>query len=112
MIPGIPIVLGGTEYIVPPLNLASLEMLQDKLGKFSGGVDADSVKTVLDATLAALRRNYPDMKRDFLAEHMDVANMSDVMKAVMDVGGLQRRAIAAGKSTAAAGSTGGDSTAT
>ncbi|MFK7088684.1 hypothetical protein AAFM71_07690 [Chromobacterium violaceum] len=91
-IKGIPLSLGGTTYIVPPLNLGALEQLQERLANFSGGIDAASVGTVLDAAHAALVRNYPDLTRERVAELIDVANMGEVMEAVMDVSGLKRQA--------------------
>lgn len=94
-IKGIPLPLGGTTYIVPPLNLGTLERLQERLANFTGGVDQESVSTVLDAAHSALLRNYPDLTRDQVAEVVDVANMAEVMEAVMDVSGLRRKALEA-----------------
>lgn len=48
---------------------------------------------MLDVAEAALKRNYGDVSRDFLLEHLDVANMQDFMEAAMDVSGLKRKAI-------------------
>lgn len=95
-IKGIPLPLGGKTYIVPPLNLGALERLQERLTSFTGGIDQESVSTVLDAAHSALLRNYPDLTRDQVAEVVDVANMAEVMEAVMDVSGLKRKAIEAG----------------
>lgn len=114
MIPGIEIKLGDRALIIPPLNLAAIESLQDRLEAFRGGVDRQSVATVVDATFAALHRNYPDITREFITEFVDVANMKEVMEAVMDVGGLRRKAVHEGNRQAVAvnGSTGQTSTAT
>jgi len=94
-IKGIPLSLGGKTYIVPPLNLGTLERLQERLANFTGGVDQESVSTVLDAAHSALLRNYPEITREQVAEMIDVANMAEVMEAVMDVSGLKRKAIEA-----------------
>jgi hypothetical protein len=94
-IKGIPLPLGGKIYIVPPLNLGTLERLQERLASFTGGIDQDSVSTVLDAAHSALVRNYPELTRDQVAEVVDVANMAEVMEAVMDVSGLRRKALEA-----------------
>lgn len=91
-IKGIPLQLGGKTYIVPPLNLGALEQLQDRLEKFDGGIGKENISTVLDATTAALKRNYPDITRDQVSELIDVGNMGEVMEAVMDVSGLKRQA--------------------
>lgn len=88
---GIAIEMGGQEWIVPPISLRALEQLQERLAHFSGGIDPQSVALVADATHAALRRNYPDISRDDVLDMLDVANMLEVMQAVMDVSGLHRR---------------------
>lgn len=92
-IKGIPMPLGDTTYIIPPLNLAALEQLQDRLERFDGGIGKESISTVLDATTAALKRNYPNITRSQVAELVDVGNMAEVMEAVMDVSGLKRKAL-------------------
>ncbi|WP_337881807.1 hypothetical protein [Chromobacterium haemolyticum] len=92
---GVPVTLGDKKYIIPPLNLGALEQLQERLAAFTGGIDAASVGTVLDAAHAALLRNYPGITRDDVAAVVDVGNMGDVMEAVMDVSGLKRKAIEA-----------------
>lgn len=82
----------GTELVVPPLNLAAVEMLQERLMGFSGGLDAQSVALVIDATLMALQRNYPLLTREQVVQDLlDLGNMAEVMEAVMDVSGLKRK---------------------
>lgn len=112
MIPGIVVNLGGVDYTVPPLSLGSLETLQGQLESFKAGdVTPESVRVVIDATLAALLRNYPDMTRAKVAEVLDLGNMLAVMQAVMDVSGIHRAVAEAGK-VQAGQSTGASSTAT
>ena len=82
----------GTVLTVPPLNLASIQLLQDRLAKFSGGLDKDSIELIIDSTMLALQRNYPDMTRErLLNDLLDLGNMEEVMRAVMDVSGLVRK---------------------
>lgn len=92
-IPGITLRLADGDYVVPPLSLGALEQLQSQIASFTGNVlDAGQVATVIDATHAALRRNYPDLTRDAVAELIDVGNMVEVFEALMDVSGLKRKA--------------------
>lgn len=102
MIPGIPLVLGGTEFLVPPLSLGALELLQDRLSGFTGGMDPASIRTVVDAALMAIKRNYPEMTREQILDLLDVANMMDVFSAIMDISGLKRKAIDQGEVAGAA----------
>lgn len=83
----------GEELIIPPLSLGSLEIVQGDLSTFDGTVSRKSVGAVVLAVHLALLRNYPDMtvervKNDLL----DISNMGAVMQAVMDIGGLLRKA--------------------
>lgn len=99
MIKGIDMELGGRVWTIPPLNLAALEGLEARLQSFTGGLDAASISLVLDAAYLALKRNYPGLARDEVAEFIDVANMEAVMEAVMDVSGLKRKSLEGGVPT-------------
>lgn len=111
-IPGIDFDFGGETFTVPPLALGDLELLQERLGAVQvGSLDAASVSTVIDSTLAALKRNYPDMTRERVAGLVDLSNMADVMLCVMDVAGVRRKEIDAGKAAAATGEPQGSTTA-
>lgn len=95
MIKGIQMELGdGQKYVIPPLTLGALEDLQERIENV-GGLDKESVAAMIDVTLAALKRNYPDMTRETVRELVDVATMGDVFEACMDASGLKRRAIEA-----------------
>jgi hypothetical protein len=92
-IPGIQFDFGGGQcYVVPPLSLGALEQLESRLGALQlGSMDRASVATVVDATHAALRRNYPALTREEVAELVDLSNMADVIGCVMDVAGMRRK---------------------
>lgn len=90
---------------IPPLSLGDLELLQDRMGTLQvGATDAKSVGTVIDATLAALKRNYPEMTREEVAGMIDLENMVDVLECVMDVSGAKRKAADAAKKAPSAAS--------
>lgn len=90
---GIPVELGGRALVVPPLNFRALQQLEARLASFTGGADKASMDLVLDVAEAALARNYDDVSRDFLLEHLDIGNMQEFMEAAMDVSGLKRKAL-------------------
>lgn len=91
---GIPVELGGETLVIPPLALGALEQLQERVGNFRGDIrDKEQVATVIDAAHAALKRNYPEMTREQVADAIDIGNMADVFEAVMDVSGLKRKAL-------------------
>lgn len=93
---GIPVSIGGVIRVVPPLSLGALEQLHEPISKFKADVaDMGSITVVVDATFAALKRNYPDITRDEVADGIGLENMTDVFEAVTDVSGLKRKAIEA-----------------
>lgn len=85
MIKGIDTDIGGTVYTVPPLSLGAVERFQDRLAAPTGS-------DIIDITLAALKRNYPDLTRDELAEQIDVENVQRVIEAVMQISNLVPKA--------------------
>lgn len=90
-IKGIKLELGGENYVVPPLPLGALEQLQERIESFSGGLDKQSVSTVIDCLYCSMVRNYPNCTREEVAGLVDVGNMGDVMQAIMDVSGMLRK---------------------
>ncbi|QMT41239.1 hypothetical protein [Neisseria shayeganii] len=92
-IAGVAVTLNGQEYVIPPIALGALEQLQERIGRFDGNAqDIQQVSTVIDCAHAALRRNYPDLTREQVADLIDIGNMTEVFEAVMDVSGLKRKA--------------------
>jgi len=63
-------------------------------------LDKDSIATVIDATHAALRRNYPDIERTEVAALLDLRNMRDALDAVMSASGLEVQDAAPGEAVA------------
>ena len=103
-IAGIDFDFGGEVLTIPPLALGDLEVLQDRIAALNVAVvDAATIGTVIDATQAALLRNYPDMTRERVSRLIDLGNMGDVIQCVMDVAGLRRKEIATGKAQATPG---------
>ena len=95
LIPGIDFDFGGGQVrTIPPLSLAALRRLQGSLSKLSdvGALEPEAIDTVVKATHAALRRNYPEMSEDDVAELIDLGNMHDVISCVLDVAGVKRKA--------------------
>ncbi|MDP5209994.1 hypothetical protein [Microbulbifer sp. 2205BS26-8] len=90
---GIPIALGDKTFVFPPLNLGALEQLQERLQNFSADTSPESISVVIDAALASLVRNYPEITRAEVVELIDLGNMLEIFQAVMDISGLRRKAL-------------------
>lgn len=102
MVDGATIKLGEKEYVVPPLNFKALKKLQNHFGALahiSGGqlLTEEHIDSVLEVLLASLQRNYPEMTREFLEEHVDLANVEPLVMAVVNASGL--RESSAGEAT-------------
>jgi hypothetical protein len=104
LIPGVEFDFGGGRvYTIPPLSLGALQRLQGKLTDLQhrAALDPVALSVVIEALHAALSRNYPDISTDAVAELIDVSQIGDVMTAVLDVSGLQRKAQEDSKNQAA-----------
>lgn len=97
-IKGIPLELGGTTYIVPPLSLGAIQNLQGGLASFNGDPKSpEQITLIISTAHAALKRNYPDITVEQVGELVGLENMMEVMEAIMDISGLKRKAIEAGE---------------
>lgn len=94
-IKGIPADLGGRQWIVPPISAGALESMRERLDAFAGDIsDPKQFSTAIDLVHVAMRRNYPDLTREHLADELlDVENLLDVVGMALDVGGLRRKAL-------------------
>lgn len=75
----------GKKWIFAPLPLAAVERFQDVLN--AGNVP---VSAVIDMGHISLKRNYPEITRDYVAEDLiDMANMQEVLETITQVSGLE-----------------------
>jgi hypothetical protein len=94
-IPGLSVTLDGQPYVIPPLSLGALEQLRPRLLAFDEKMDdPEQISTVIDTLHAALRRNYPELTRERVADMVDLANFGEAMRAAMNVSGLAKGAAA------------------
>lgn len=100
------------ELIVPPLNFQSLQALGPKLAALNVNPSAASMETVVVAIEQALRRNYRGVPRWLIEQTIDAGNMAELMQSLMDVSGMRRKELEAGKAKAAEAQIGTGSTAT
>lgn len=103
---GVPIVLDGLTFILPPCSLATLKRHAkgiDAFAKMGGAFELSepAVDTILSVVHEALRRNYPAIEQAFVAEHIGLDQIMPTFQAAMDVSGLMRKAAARSGSTSA-----------
>jgi hypothetical protein len=82
--PGVDVDLGGTVYTVPPLAMRALKTYLPRMQAMETTTDGMPVDfdLLLDISLSALQRNYPDLTRDQLEELVDVVNVRKLSEAV------------------------------
>ena len=95
MIPGTVITMGGKKYLLPPLNVAAMELHKDFLKKAAkGDIDPetaiDQIGTVAELVFLALKRNYPEITQAEVSEHVDFGNMADLLQNAFKTSGFEQ----------------------
>ena len=97
---GVKVMIGGAEYVVPPLNLRQIKQFQDTIGEqmkkasaASGdGLNLTELDSMKEVILAAMQRNYPELSAEWIDENIDMGNLISVFVAAMGVSGLKKAA--------------------
>jgi hypothetical protein len=89
MIPGVKLVLGDTEYTVPPLPFNAIKKHKAFLdramqGKIDQATIADDLESMADVVYLALRRNYPELTAERLGEQLDLRNVQAAFVATIE----------------------------
>jgi hypothetical protein len=108
---GVPIYMGGKEYVVPPLSIKYIRNNRDKLKEMRTlAVNLDVLTPEGDAFFsaslelihAAIVRNYPEVTRDELEEMIDLGTMPQITLAIMHASGFTfQKGPASGEAVAA-----------
>lgn len=89
-VPGVEMLLGGTCYVVPPLNVAAIKQHRQAMSELlaDGKPDMELVAKLLHAALA---RNYPTLALATVEDCVDFGNVVDIIDVVMNVSGLVQK---------------------
>jgi hypothetical protein len=87
---GVPLVLGGAEYLVPSIYIGPLRRLTKKLNAARAAADEDTIAEVsCEIIHAALRINYPEVTLDDVQDRMVKAStVQKVLEVVLGQSGL------------------------
>ena len=93
---GVWVRMGEKSYKVAPLNFKTLRelgpMVAELKGATGGGMPtAAQTDALCSIAHAALKRNYPEITIDQVAEDLDFGNFTSVLNAVMGASGLANR---------------------
>lgn len=110
---GIPIFMGGRDWVVPALTLGQLVALHEKIQTIATVTAPElspaQVGDFVEIVHAAVARNYPEVSREQLRDELiDLANAREVMVAILTGSGL--RPAEPGEAPAPAPSAGATST--
>lgn len=94
MLPGATIELGGEQYVLPPLNLR-LYYDFEKERQVIMDPGAHTSQEYTDATavliVESLKRNYPEIQREFVLEHISVPDCPKYVLALLSNAGFEAR---------------------
>ncbi len=82
--------LGGQTYVVPPLTLKQIQLLEPEITALGSGTIAEQAPRIVKIVHSALSRNYPELTAEQVADMLDLVNMSETVNAVMGVSGLKK----------------------
>ncbi len=88
--PGIVVSVGGNDYVVPPVSLGFLRRNPDQAAKVERGDSDISQAFVVEMVCHCIKRNYPDLEDDAIADELDLGILPEFMLACFD-GGRERR---------------------
>jgi hypothetical protein len=89
---GIPIEMGGAEFVVPPLTVGQIRECKEDRATVSreGADEVDVLEAAARIIHAAFARNYPDVTLDVLERDLlDMGNYREVLGAVLFGSGLR-----------------------
>ncbi|MCY0270513.1 MULTISPECIES: hypothetical protein [Acinetobacter] len=79
--------IAGQKWIFAPAPLGAIERFQDQLSSASV-----PVAVIIDMAHICLKRNYPDITREFIADELiDIGNMQEILDLVVNVSGLDHK---------------------
>jgi len=75
--------IAGKEFTLSPVPLAGMEKLMQALdGEPSV---ADTFKVLIDSVYFGVKRNHPEVEREFFEWNIDATNVAHILKAVSEV---------------------------
>ncbi|WP_339352197.1 hypothetical protein [Acinetobacter beijerinckii] len=83
------LIIDGKPLMFAPLSLGAIEKLLPALQSF----EPSNVGLVIDVAHKSLKRNYPDISRDDVADLIYMDQLEEVIGAVMSVSGLQNKEV-------------------
>jgi hypothetical protein len=92
---GVWVVMGDKQYKVAPLNFKAMRELSAKISSITSlekgeMPSGEQMSALVPIAHAALKRNYPQMTEDEVADNLDFGNFGNVLSAVLGTSGLNK----------------------
>lgn len=86
--------IGGQEWVIPALSLASLRKFSEtkvleKLGTMTAQPTPEQIDAAVVVIHTAMSRNYPGTSAEQVAEMVDLGNFAPVLKAIFGQSGVE-----------------------
>jgi hypothetical protein len=90
LLPGLPVDLGGVQLTLPPLSAAAAKLYWQRCIAMQRGEEPDPLGLVAAMVAACLRRNYPAITDEWVADVVDMDNMDALAAMVFGRGSFER----------------------
>lgn len=88
MIDGKQITLAGEKYTLAPVPLSGLAAVGEKLALIGTEISAEAAGALVECVWRGLRRNHPEVTREFVDENIDTRNSAEIIAAFVSVNGF------------------------
>jgi len=91
MVEGKTIVLGGQAFTLSAVPAVGLKKIGPNLQLIGSDFSEASIDALVDAIYYGVKRNHPDVTRDFVEMNIDVTNIGEVVDVFAEVNTVKRR---------------------
>jgi hypothetical protein len=89
---GVPVKIGGQEYIVPPLSIKGFKAMKGQIEALKNmapgrAMTDEQIDGVMKIIHCALSRNYPELTLDQIEEMLDFGNIGPLINTITRAGG-------------------------
>jgi hypothetical protein len=82
--------LGGSGFTVPAMNVGTIEAYAERIQALQEGQDNLPMVLVADLLHRSLLRNYPELPRELVADHVDADNWPELFAMLMGESGFKQ----------------------
>ena len=77
--------IGGKNFELSPVPLVGLAKLGNRIGLIGQEFTDDSAQALIDGVYYGIKRNHPEVEREFLEWNIDASNLKEILSAFIEV---------------------------